>query len=202
MEQISFPKHRKQKINFEKLSGEQVCKSAIAIRFNLLQVGPSDASLFFYLLPYLFLLFMLWAAIFKFYSVCWWYPRDRQVAGELSVVSYCSELASGELQDIELSKSCRPDLEFSKCCRQDLEFSKSCRQALEFSKCFRHDLKFSKSCRQDLEFSKSCRQDLEFSKSIYFKYFYCVTRRVSIKGISGKAISSHDKSSLFVPTRL
>ena len=46
MEQISFPKHRKQKINFEKLSGEQVCKSAIAIRFNLLQVGPSDASLF------------------------------------------------------------------------------------------------------------------------------------------------------------
>ena len=55
-------------MNFEKLSGEQVCKSAIAIRFNLLQVGPSDASLFFDLLPYLFLLFMLWEAISKFYS--------------------------------------------------------------------------------------------------------------------------------------
>ena len=38
---------------------------------------------------------------------------DRQV-GELSVVSYCSELASGELQDMEFSKSCRQDLEFSK----------------------------------------------------------------------------------------
>ena len=109
MKQISFPKHRRQKINFEKLSGEQVCKSAIAIRFNLLQVGPSDASLFFDLLPHLFLLFMLWEAISKFYSVCWWYPRDRQVAGELSVVSYCSELASGELEP--------QDLEFSKCCR-------------------------------------------------------------------------------------
>ena len=59
MKQISFPKHRRQKINFEKLSGEQVCKSAIAIHFNLLQVGPSDASLFFDLLPYFFLLFML-----------------------------------------------------------------------------------------------------------------------------------------------
>lgn len=47
MEQISFPKHRKQKINFEKLSGEQVCKSAIAIRFNLLQVGPSVPSFVF-----------------------------------------------------------------------------------------------------------------------------------------------------------
>ena len=81
MKQISFPKHRRQKINFEKLSGEQVCKSAIAIHFNLLQVGPSDASLFFDLLPYFFLLFMLWEAISKFYSVCWWYPRDRQVFG-------------------------------------------------------------------------------------------------------------------------
>ena len=112
-----------------------------------------------------------------------WFARDRQV-GEFNirVVSYCSELVSGELQDMEFSKSCRQDLEFSKCCRQDLEFSKSCRQNLEFSK----------SCRQDLEFSKSCRQDLEFSKSIYFKYFYCVTRLVSIKGISGKAISSRD----------
>ena len=77
--------------------------------------------------------------------------RDRQV-GELSVVSYCSELASGELQDMEFSKSCRQDMEFSKSCRQDLEFSKSCRQ----------DLEFSKSCRQDFEFSTSCRQDLEF----------------------------------------
>ena len=47
---------------------------------------------------------------------------DRQV-GELSVVSYCGELASGVLQDIEFSKSCRQDLEFSKSYRQDLEFS-------------------------------------------------------------------------------
>ena len=35
----------------------------------------------------------------------------RQV-GELSVVSYCSELASGELQDREFSKSCRKILNF------------------------------------------------------------------------------------------
>ena len=142
MKQISFPKHRRQKINFEKLSGEQVCKSAIAIHFNLLQVGPSDVSLFFDLLPYLFLLFMLWEAISKFYSVCWWYPRDRQVAGELSVVSYCSELASGELepQDLEfpnlvgkiwnfLNLACKV-YEYFKFCRQDLEFSKSCWQLM------------------------------------------------------------------------
>ena len=37
----------------------------------------------------------------------------RQV-GELSVVSYCSELASGVLQDLEFSKSCRKILEFDK----------------------------------------------------------------------------------------
>ena len=48
------------------------------------------------------------------------FKRDRQV-GELSVVSYCSELASGELQDLEFSKSCRQDLEFSKFCMQDFE---------------------------------------------------------------------------------
>ena len=35
----------------------------------------------------------------------------RQV-GELSVVSYCSELASGVLQDLEFSKSCRKILNF------------------------------------------------------------------------------------------
>ena len=29
-------------------------------------------------------------------------------------MSYCSELASGELQDMEFSKSCRQDMEFSK----------------------------------------------------------------------------------------
>ena len=57
--------------------------------------------------------------------------RDRQV-GELSVVSYCSELASGELQDLEFSESCRQDFEFSKSCRQDLEFSKSWRKILNF----------------------------------------------------------------------
>ena len=56
---------------------------------------------------------------------------DRQV-GELSVVSFCSELASGELQDLSF-KSCRQDIEFSESCWQDLEFSKSCRQDLEFS---------------------------------------------------------------------
>ena len=60
-------------------------------------------------------------------------------------MSYCSEVASGELQDIEFSKSCRQDIEFSKSCQQDLEFSKSCRL----------DLEFSKSCRPDIEFSKS-----------------------------------------------
>ena len=38
--------------------------------------------------------------------------RDRQV-GKLSVVSYCSELASGELQDLEFSKSCRKILNFA-----------------------------------------------------------------------------------------
>ena len=51
-------------------------------------------------------------------------------------MSYCSELASGELQDLEFSKCCWQDFEFSKCCRQDIEFSKPCRQ----------DFKFSKSC--------------------------------------------------------
>ena len=30
------------------------------------------------------------------------------------MVSYCSELASGEVQDMEFSKSCRQDLEFEK----------------------------------------------------------------------------------------
>ena len=50
---------------------------------------------------------------------------DRQV-GELSVVSYCSELASGELQDLEFSKSCRQDMENSRSCRKDLENSRSC----------------------------------------------------------------------------
>ena len=34
-------------------------------------------------------------------------------AGELSFVSYCSELASGELQDLEFSRPCRQDTEFS-----------------------------------------------------------------------------------------
>ena len=51
---------------------------------------------------------------------------DRQV-GELSFVSYRSELTSGELQDLEFFKSCWQDLEYSNFCRQDFEFSKSCR---------------------------------------------------------------------------
>ena len=58
---------------------------------------------------------------------------------------------SGELQDIEFSKSCRQDIEFSKSCQQDLEFSKSCRQ----------DLEFSKSCRLAYLWDKLSKPDIE-----------------------------------------
>ena len=81
---------------------------------------------------------------------------DRQV-GELSVVSYCSELTSGELQHLEFSKSCRQDLEFSKSCWQDLEYSNF--------------------CRQDFEFSKSCRTRVNL---VIFKIFIAMSNCVRI----------------------
>ena len=47
-------------------------------------------------------------------------------------MSYCSELASGEFQDLEFSKSCRQDVEFSKSCWQDFEFSNLAGKILNF----------------------------------------------------------------------
>ena len=65
---------------------------------------------------------------------------DRQL-GELSGVSYCSELTSGELQDREFSKSWWQDFEFSRSCRQDLESSNTWLQDLENSRsCNSHEL--------------------------------------------------------------
>ena len=66
---------------------------------------------------------------------------DRQV-GESSVVSYWGELASGELPNIENSRSCPQNLEFSESRKKDFEFSKCCRQVLEFSKSCRHVFEF------------------------------------------------------------
>jgi len=119
-----------------------------------------------------------------------YYHWDRQV-GELSVVSYCSELASGELQDLEISKSCRQDLEFSKSCRHDhlvgkiWNFLNLACKIYEYFKFCRQDLDFSKSCWQDLEYSKFCMQDFEFSKScrarvnlVIFKIFIAISNCV------------------------
>ena len=56
---------------------------------------------------------------------------DRQV-GQLSVVSYCSELASGELQDIEFSKSCRKILNFPNLAGRILNFPNVAGKILNF----------------------------------------------------------------------
>ena len=65
---------------------------------------------------------------------------DRQI-GELSGVSYSSELTSGELQDREFSKSCWQDFEFSRSCPQDLESSNTWLQDLENSRSYNsHEL--------------------------------------------------------------